>query len=207
MIMIMKRIIFTLITALFIGVLGANAQNANRKGFFMELQGGQTIGYVYRSDNNKNYLKGGMDFGLNFGFRLPTSNQWAFQMKLSVTDNLSATKVFMPALLFGMRWISSDFAGNKSAYIGLNTGVGFAPLTDNCGVYVPVDIEAGVNITNKLYAGIYVTPRISCDSHCLYEYIYWYEDNYNNIIESARENYNKYLKSNTVVGLRVGYRF
>lgn len=199
----MKRILFTLITALFLGVLGANAQSANRKGFFMELQGGQTIGDVYRSRNDKNYLKGGMDLGLNIGFRLATSNHWAFQMKLSATENLSATNAFMPAFLVGMRWISNDFAGNKSVYIGLNAGAGITGGTSDVAPFVPIDIEAGVNITNKLYIGIFATPRIICG-----EEEYEYDDTYyNNMNWDERVDYIKYLKSNVVAGLRIGFRF
>lgn len=195
----MKRILLSLIAIAILGSIIGHAQSANRKGLFLELRGGATIGTVYQSDDDRydNYMKGGFDLGLGIGYRFTTSTSWAFQMKLDLSDNLSApsdyiAELFSTAITFGMRWTSSDFANNKSAYIGVGTGVGIYPAGDDVSVYIPVEIEAGINLTNKLSLGVYTLPKFHVAGDMDYNYSPYYDLDY---------------KSNAPIGIKLGYRF
>lgn len=192
----MKKIIIITIAMIMIGSFGAYSQNANRKGAFLELQGGGTLGYLYKGDQGENYMKGGFDAGLSFGCRFPTSLHWAFQMKLTASDNLSSDdleKSFLTSILFGMRWISSDFATNKSAYIGLGVGYGVNFFGEDWASSIPIEIETGINLTPKIYLGVFANPRIYFDG-AEWEWDY-------------SLNKSSYYQSNTVIGLKLGVRF
>ncbi len=203
----MKRILLAFITIAMLGCLAANAQSANRKGFFVDLRGGGVMGTVYQSDEEvvNEYMKGGFDLGLGAGYRWATSKSWAVQAKIDLSDNLSAPSDYKGdllslAALLGVRWTSSDFANNKSAFVGVGTGFGLNPLAYDTGVYVPIEIEVGINLTNKIAVGVFVLPKIyiagSVD-RCSYEvnnytyYDYAYLD----------------FKSNATAGLKLSYRF
>lgn len=195
----MKKIIVTLISVILLGTLGAHAQSANRKGFFVDIMAGDTFGYMYKSreknDNGKplSYMKGGFVLGADFGMRFPTSLHWAFQFKLGTDVNISLPKAADIHLKLGMRWTSNDFAGNKSAFIGLNTGVGFIPAASDIGTNIPIDIDAGINLTNKIGLGIFMTSKFYIADEWTYS---WKSDFIN-------EN----LQTNVIAGIRFSYRF
>jgi non-specific serine/threonine protein kinase len=86
-----------------------SAQNANRSGVFMEIQGGVALGDVlqYRIGTNhiddvlyyklgysfySTYLKGGVTTSLDFGYRWTTSNHLSLDAKIGVNANLAEFK-------------------------------------------------------------------------------------------------------------------
>lgn len=195
----MKRIIVMLISVILLGTLGAHAQSANRKGFFVDIMAGDTFGYVYKSDktddNGKplSYMKGGFVLGADFGMRFPTSLHWAFQFKLGTDINMSLPKAADIHLKLGMRWTSNDFAGNKSAFIGLYTGFGFVPGAKE-GYNIPVDINAGINLTNKIALSLFMTNNF-----------YW--GDWKTYYHSGSGRVYEELQTHVVAGIRFSYRF
>lgn len=195
----MKRIILSLVSVILLGVVGGYAQSANRKGFFVDVQAGNTFGYVYKSTDDdangkpKEYVKGGFDIGMGLGMRFATSRHWAFQFKLATDINTSIVEATDLSLRLGMRWISNDFGGNKSAFVGLNTGFGVVPCASGVGPHVPLDVEAGVNLTNKLGLSLFSTTKM----YILADWDYDWHDSYTDTR----------LQSNVLLGVRFNYRF
>lgn len=195
----MKRIILILLAIFILGITGTYAQTANRKGVFIDAQVGNTFGYIYKSEkedvNGKplSYLKGGIDLGVSVGMRFPTARHWAFQFKLATSLNPEFIKGADLNIKVGMRWISKDFAGSKSAFAGLNSGFGMNPGIVDIGCNVPIDFEAGVNLTNKIAVGIYFTEKIFVyDGRIDYSYE-WHD--------------REFMSNNATAGVRFSYRF
>lgn len=202
-----KKLLLLLTAVLCLATPQTKAQTANRSGFFIDLQGGQNIGYAYRikdyvrEEYGKDwYLKGGAEIGLGFGYRLRTSNHWAYEAKLAFQENLSATKLFNIGVMTGMRYTSNNFGSGQSFYIAPN--VGFSAIIDDFGIYIPVELGAGINLSNKLSLGIVCTYRIATEHTYSTEFIgaenvdYWWS----NWAEAM-------VKSNLVTSLRLSYRF
>lgn len=190
----MKKLIFALISLTALGSFNVYSQQANRKGIFAELQGGNTFGYVYKANiEGGESGKGGMDLGFSIGYRIAPSLHWAYQAKAMLTINPSFEKIISPSLLVGVRWTSNDFAGDKSIFLGLNTGCGVVPGYIE-GWYIPIDFEIGCNLSPKFGIGLYVMPKIFLGGVYDVESIWsgYYEQNY---------------CTNTIVGLRLNYRF
>ena len=198
----MRRIL--LILALVAGIVTSGlAQNANRKGFFIEAQGGVAFGEVlvvkpsYSSDGDKEVcsLKGGGTATIDFGFRIPTSRHLAFEIKLGGYANLAeAEHTNQIRLLPGLRWTSNDF-GSMSAYLSLNTGFGLSICGDMPG-FVPVEFNVGLNVTRKFYVGLSYTENILCASGVEVDWIY-----------TSSLNYNEFTNTYGCMQFKVGYRF
>ncbi len=126
----MKKIFF-LCLSVYCAIAGASAQNANRRGFFVEAAIGGSVGNtplsgvsVENSDIIGHYA-GGSVISFAFGPRFRTSTHTAFEFRIEAQSNASAiaqTVVFkaMP----GIRITTGELFGNVSMFI--NADVGFA---------------------------------------------------------------------------------
>lgn len=204
----MKRIFLTIALVACV-VLAGMAQTANRKGFFMEIEGGAALGQmlkyevIERSSNNYStpqtidYKKGGATGGIDLGYRWATSESFAVEVKLGFFTKLSDVKnTHQLQLMPGLRWTSTDF-GSMSAYVSLNTGIGVAVRSGN--FYIPFELGAGLNLTRKLYAGLYFTEYFAATNSNIARGI------------DLKPEYdcaaNIYLKSYGTLQVKLGYRF
>lgn len=212
----MKRLL-TLIAAVLLAVTGLYAQNANRNGFFIELQGGAAFGEVlkYEPSSYSNYpsaisatcLKGGGVGSLDFGYRFATSSNFAVDFKLGAwSDFAEVGKTLQLRGLPGIRWTTDDFGSNMSAYIALNAGVGLSPEgggSGDLGLYVPIELSVGLNFSRHFYGGLIfnystlVSGEISDNGYLDIEGNTSYDDN---LVHIFRQSYPS-------IGLRLGYRF
>lgn len=183
------------------------AQNANRSGFFIELEGGRAFGNVMdfesRSyDAEGTYLKDGAVGSLHFGYRKTTSNSVAIEAKIGAWTNfLDVKNTLNVNIMPGIRWTSKEFTGNVSAFLSFNAGFGLNKANPGC-FYVPVEIGVGLNLTNNLYLGLFASERILVSSY--YDSFYGYD------YELDNETYGfayLYPKSYMSAGLRLGFRF
>ncbi len=174
----MKKLIIALLAL--VAFVGANAQNANRGGFFIEAGIGCTTGTSPRTalfmDGTSMMAKfaGGAAFDVQFGFRTKTSNHCAFDLRFGAMapfNAVSSTPVFK--LMPGIRYTSTEIFGNMSIYATVAAGVGVSFSHDLPEDPVPSDgselkfgfgdgeacfgasytIAVGLNITNHFYAG------------------------------------------------------
>lgn len=210
----MKRLLILLVGCLLI-VAGMQAQNANRSGFFIELQGGGAIGTVmdYRTEvyGNGNdyedcnpYIKGGFVGGIDLGYRFATSRAFAFEVKVDAWSNfLDFGKCLYLDLLPGIRWTSEEIASNVSMFLSLNAGFGI--LKEDVQMNIPIEIGLGCNLTNQFYLGLFLSERIYMgDSISGYYDSGYYGDYYDDYYWES----GSYLpKSYASVGLKLGYRF
>lgn len=194
----MKKLLLLLICIL-MTASGMHAQNANRSGFFLELQGGAAFGEVlkysrYSDDMSK--LKGGAVGCFDIGYRWATSTHFAFGGKIGIWDNFAefgnTLQIrFMP----GMRWTSKDFGSkNMSAFISFNTGYALTPK-EELPQFVPIQLGVGLNLTTHLYAGIVFDYSI-----CAYGGLIYDEKYQNNW-------YNIEANSYPALSIKLGYRF
>ncbi len=201
----MKRLL-TLIAAVLLAVTGLYAQNANRNGFFIELQGGAAFGEVLKYEPEiSGYpsapcLKGGGVGSLDFGYRFATSHNFAIDFKLGAwTDFADAGKTLQLRGLPGIRWTSNDFGSNMSAYLALNAGVGLSPSDEELGIYVPVEISVGLNLSQHFYGGL------------TFNYSALVSGEWSECEDFLDGTYTRYVyvsrRSYPSIGLRVGYRF
>lgn len=176
----MKKFLFLLTVVLLSMTMNSlKAQNANRNGFFIEGGIGAVMGDrpvtnlselddIYEeadgfkfdggdSFNIVDYRKAKKTYGLGaniaFGYRLAFSSHMAFDLKVKAKD---ATYRFNQTLLaelgIGLRYISTDFGGNKSMYV--NIGSGFGMFLDNQKIAVPYEVGVGINLSNHFYTGL-----------------------------------------------------
>ena len=205
------------------------AQNANRSGVFVELQGGAAIGDVlqYRIGTNpiddvlyyklgyffySTYLKGGVTTSLDFGYRWTTSNHLSLDAKIGVNANLAEFKyTYAIRLMPGIRWTSNDFWGSTSLFLSLNAGVGVTP-THHIRLSIPIELSAGLNFTSHIYGGIYA------NFHCFakeYEVASYGDIAFKNPLVIYEDIGKDYIKRSLYVctkdhlscGVRLGYRF
>ncbi len=191
-----KLIAFFLLFLVSMGVQ-THAQNANRRGFFVEVQGGAALGDVISFNEpwlgyDGVYLKGGVTGSVDVGYRLRLSNPWAFDVKLGLwSDFADFEKTWNLRLMPGLRWTSNDFSGNKSIYLAFNAGFGIGSDADY--MCIPLELSAGINLTPKIYLGLswIYNPRVVNDL--------WSEEGGKYIMLNVH-NYNS-------LALRLGYRF
>lgn len=164
----MRRIILLICVCLSISA-SMQAQNANRKGFFVELQGGAALGEVLTvipgepNFNNslpyyleeRAYLKGGAIGSLDLGYRFRLSKPLAVEARIGAFGNFGDFKnTWLLRIMPGLRWTFKDFAGAKSIYASLNAGIGFGQ-NDGSSLMVPLEIGVGMNFTPHLCMGVY----------------------------------------------------
>lgn len=175
----MKKLIIALLAL--VAFVGANAQNANRSGFFIEAGIGGTTGttprtaLVMEGNNLMAKFAGGAAFDVQFGFRTKTSNHCAFDLRFGAMAPFSAvssTPVFK--IMPGLRYTSTEIFGNMSIYgnVAVGGAVSFShlypdsdplpingeetklSLSDGDACFgVSYTIAVGLNITNHFYAG------------------------------------------------------
>ncbi len=176
----MKKLIIAFLAL--VAFVGANAQNANRGGFFIEAGIGGTTGTSPRTalfmDGNNLMAKfaGGAAFDVQFGVRAKTSNHCAFDLRIGAMAPFSAvssTPVFK--LMPGLRYTSTEIFGNMSIYgtVAVGGAVSFKHEFYTDGNPIPTDgsevkfglgdgdacfgvsytVAVGLNITNHFYAG------------------------------------------------------
>lgn len=191
----MKRIILSIVCILST-IVGMQAQNANRSGVFIELQGGSAFGTVMDKKIETNngslwnwdrdwYIKGGLVGSVDVGYRYATSNQFAIEMKAGGWANFQdIEKTITLDMLPGVRWTSKEIIGNVSMFLSLNAGCGLS-FPDGVYVSIPVEVGIGFNLTNRLYLGAFVSERISVSG----------------------DYFRYYPKTHTTAGIRLGYRF
>lgn len=113
-------------------VMGVQAQNANRGGFFLELGIGGTVGDVprigYRLDqNNDLYLlhAGGAKFDFAFGARATLGNpHWSYEFRIEAEAGTSHTLQSLAGKVYpiAFRYTSSELFGNMSLYATFGLG-------------------------------------------------------------------------------------
>ena len=196
----MKRL-FLSIVCVIVTIVGLHAQNANRSGVFIELQGGAAFGTVmdkevaistggYQYDYIRQwYLKGGFVGSFDVGYRYATSNQFAIEMKAGAWANFQDIgKTISLDMLPGIRWTSKEISGNISMFLSLNAGCGLNFLEGEVAPLIPVEVGVGVNLTNQLYAGVFLSERIATGDGKGWPDYY-------------------YPQTHTTAGLKIGYRF
>ncbi len=211
----MKRSIF-LIFVLFCMSFVSNAQNANRKGFFVEAGFGGLVGNSIRSSvkitNNTLQYKclAGSLVEIGLGGRFRSGNHWAYEFKLGCQTNLSEPVYGMcfRILPVGFRYTSIEIWRNISLFshfnvgttIGLNNGkmprviptlFPETPFIDieestSCGVGLGYSLGIGANLTN----------------HCYLELCYNAQALFNSIGNKGKGTVNGGL-----LGVSIGYRF
>ncbi len=116
---------------------GAQAQNANRKGFFIEAAIGGSIGNPPLSglsmQNNElmAHYTGGTVVNVAFGPRFTTGEHTAFDFRLEAQANTAnITQSLVLKAMPGIRITTGELFGNISMYIAAN--VGFAAADAGC---------------------------------------------------------------------------
>lgn len=123
----MKKLIIALMVLL--GAVAAQAQNANRTGFFIEAAIGGTVGdgpraaLSYDGTNLYEYFASGTAFNIAFGPRVQTSNHVSVDLRFEVQAPFSYLKSvpaakFMPAI----HYTSKELFGNMSLYFTIGIG-------------------------------------------------------------------------------------
>lgn len=196
----MKRLLLSIV-CLLATIIGLQAQNANRSGVFVELQGGAAFGTVmdkeirtgdswYDYDYIRQwYIKGGFVGSFNVGYRYATSNQFAIEMKAGAWGNFqNIDNTFTLDMLPGIRWTTKEISGNVSMFLSLNAGCGLNFINGDVTTLIPVEVGVGVNLTNQLYAGVFLSERIATGAGIGYTTTY-------------------YPQTHTTAGIKIGYRF
>lgn len=203
------------------------AQNANRSGVFLELQGGAALGdVIVPTDNdctpvdqrNPAYLQGGMTGSIDAGYRWSTSSFFAIEAKVGMWTNFADLKnTYNIRLMPGIRWTSRDLSNTLSMYAGWNVGIGLFPSNDSrsTGLLIPIELSAGLNLGKNLYLGIvvnYLVNHITFDTRTriyridgndivLYrpDNSYTYNSNYRHFCFNILNYFS--------LGLKIGYKF
>lgn len=182
---------FAIFIALLLAIIGTGfAQNANRKGFFIEAGVGGMIGENPRTevlliDDVLQYRFAAgpaLDFGLGGRFRI--SSHWSYEIKLEYIAPFSnmGNAFTLRALPLGVRYISNELTRNISLYSHINLGYALCAISghyfDNLQHYnklnafesggdvgngISLSIGLGVNITTHLYLEGFCNPQ------CLYQ--------------------------------------
>lgn len=206
----MKRdflIMSILLIVMAVSTVGASAQNANRKGWIVELQGGRLFGTVdetenfsYNKDNGMPAYRrtGGFCGALNFGYRWATSQFCAVEIKLHAEDNFSATEMLKIGVMPGFRYTTHELFGNTSMYLGGNVGIAFSPSADVDGIFIIPEANVGFNFGNLFSMGVFLAYNLPLDGT-------YYTDKF--VPLGVFKDYYTDLKSNTVAGLKFGLRF
>lgn len=189
----------------------ASAQNANRKGWIIELQGGRTIGTVCESigldyhvtNGDPAYrLKAGIKGSLGFGYRWTTSQFCAFEAKAVVSDNFAEKQLLNISLMPGFRYTTKEISGNASMYFAANVGVGLYPATDYLSYSVVGEAGVGFNIGSRLSLGLYIDYTVPFGD-CQLDI----EKPYNDLSGTPLvQLFSVEAKSNATVGVKFGFR-
>lgn len=171
----MKRYIFLLLALLTLS--GAVAQNANRKGFFIEAGIGGTVGttphvaLLYNGSSVVQKFAAGPAFDFLIGYRWQTASHWAFDLRGGGMASFNGLGVPAFKLMPGLRYTSGELLGNMSFYIGIAAGPAMSFRTEVENLDLPVGVEykfkfeddpqmgiaylatVGLNITSHFYAG------------------------------------------------------
>lgn len=203
------KLLFTLLwlLALIVAPNALKAQNANRNGWIVELQGARVLGTIYQTPdfNEKKEMgnpvyrkKGGVAGTLNFGYRWSTSQFCAVEAKLFVSDNFADAKRLTIGILPGFRYTTKEITGNTSVYLSANAGFGIAPIANGCypGYFVPSELSVGLNFGPMFSLGVFFGYNICVGGETIL-------DINNNYSQSSRLD----LKSNASIGLKAGLRF
>lgn len=192
-----KKFLIAIVSILSLSTFDVSAQSANRRGFYIDLTAGANIGDIckrHKYDSYDGWISsskvGGMELGVGAGYRLPFSSQFAGDFRVNFQDNFSYTKFFQIGILPGIRFTSKDFSGNKTFYMGLNTGLLIVPA-DETILYWPLELSLGFNLTPKVSLGIVGTVKMYGDGY--------YEDGSTRYVSAS--------DTNAFLGLRFGYRF
>lgn len=194
---------------LLIGIMGVEAQNANRSGIFLELSGGPSIGKTFTSSdariNSKDvdincFYKGGIDVNFSFGYRYAVSEHWAVGLSAGAEGNLKIITeefIFPKAMLVG-RWTSNDFGQGLSFYLQPQAGFASSIVGSN-STRLPLGFELGLNFTNHFYGGFDLQYNIVLDKG------WHYKDIYQGDKEVGEVHFNS--NSHMTARLKFGYRF
>lgn len=189
----MKKIILMIIGVM-LAAAGMQAQNANRKGIFIELQGGGAFGTVINCETENNNIKSGFVGAFDIGYRYPTSKSFAVEGKIDLwADFLEFERTLNFDIMPGIRWTSNDFSSNKSMYLSLNAGFGFGSRNRE-SMFVPIELGLGFNLTNNLYLGFFLTDKVCISTAYYHKYL-------DEGLTSFR------TTSYTSAGIKLGYRF
>lgn len=168
----MKKLLLLLACTL-MNVAGMLAQNANRSGFFVELQGGTAFGQVlyyetYKGESSQMpRLKGGAVGSFDVGYRYASSTHFAFGAKAGVWSDFADFKTTQIRIMPGIRWTFNDFGSkNMSAFISFDTGVGLDLAIDaDIPVFIPFELSAGLNFTQHFYGAIVCNYNVLASSY------------------------------------------
>ena len=175
----MKKVLLMLLVLC--AFAGASAQNANRKGFFIEAAVGGSVGtppvggLSIQDGQLMAHYYGGAMLNLAFGPRFRTGDHTAFDFRISAQANasgLAGAQTLVVKAMPGIRISTGEIFRNMSLYFGANVGGALANRGSSWNV-VPADGEVmhwslfdedvsggvgyevsfGVNVTTHLYAG------------------------------------------------------
>ena len=205
-----KTILCMLLSVMAIAAVSgkASAQNANRKGWIIELQGGRVLGtlcdsegYDYDLKNGSTVcrVKGGVVGAISAGYRWTVSKSWAVEAKLMVSDNFAQTTTLGFTLFPGVRYTTKEIAGNTSMYLGVNLGAGVMPVLDEMDYMCLGEFGVGFNIGNRISLGLYVDYTVPFGNGNLYDPDIKPADGRGDLGYMD-------LKSNATIGLKLGFR-
>lgn len=208
----MKRFLLLLLAVC--ALTAVSAQNANRKGFFIEAAVGGSIGDTPRTglsmDGNTlmAHTTGGTVVNLAFGPRFRTGEHTAFDFRVEAQANTARlTQTLVLKAMPGIRITTGELFGNISLYVSTNIGFAAADAGEpSYDQFIPDDgtvvewdifgdgasfgvayaLGVGLNITTHFYAGL------------LWDAQYMFKQVRINEPESLHYG---------MAGVRVGYRF
>lgn len=116
----------------------ASAQNANRNGWIIELQGGKVVNH-----------EGGFLFDFDFGYRWATSLHWAVEAKVGVGSYYPDKYAW--SIMPGVRYTSKELFSNCSLFTSFNAGLSTKLFYED--VIMPLNLCVGLNIGNRFNIG------------------------------------------------------
>lgn len=155
-----KRMFFMVVLAMC--VLTSTAQVANRSGVFVEAGVGGLMGNTMIDESKSSISNGqeviktktGVSYDAMVGYRWAFSRNWALDGRVGFDNPGKWTMDIMP----GIRYTTDDFIAGKSLFFQANAGISLVleNLDYELGMVSPaLQLQAGINITSQLYAGIY----------------------------------------------------
>lgn len=212
----MKKLLLTLLALC--AIVGASAQNANRKGFFVEVGVGGSVGDTplmglsMQGQDLLAHYAGGTVLNLAFGPRFRTGEYTAFDFRVEAQSNTSKiTKSLVLKAMPGIRITTGELFGNVSMYIALNVG---GAMADSGCIYMYWEDEFISNDGTIYEPGLYsdaISPGVAYSvgfglnitTH-FYGGFLW-DAQY--MINSTRDNLTRTNLHYGMAGLRLGYRF
>ncbi len=141
----MKKLL-AIILLLLAGVTGAIAQNANRRGFFVEAGGVSYWG--------ERRLDATIGVDVSLGYRVRIANHWAYEGRIGFDSpfkefDLCYDIYFLPV---GFRYTSSELVGNQSIYAFADLGISGQQHRRGRGLTGVVGV--GWNFSTHFYVGL-----------------------------------------------------